>query len=246
MNQRVLHSVHGYAGDAAQIEILMPVLEHHGFPIIIVSPDDSPIPSIRGHIPRSAGRRAYIGQLSWDRQWAQMKMLLEYPGFDWHLMNDSDSFCLNPKLPNYLFEDENALWSNLVEDFRKPGERYTDASGSIVWPADYHQGFPLMAAQPPYFCHRSVLEKLVKFGPGQACPTTPFIDWQMVYLPTLAKVKQHRFRKCASCETVTPLGKAVMTQQIVERGAEFIHAVKTQESLNICLEAYKNRKPNAL
>lgn len=240
---KVLISVHGYAGDQNQIELLRPLYEHHGLPVVIVSPEDSPITKMGPHICRSAGKRAYVGQLSWDRQHEHMKLLLGYD-FDWFLMHDSDSVCLEPKLPDYLFQSENTLWANVVDDFRKPGETYiTDSGESITWPKDYHAGFPILAAQPPYFCHRRVLEKLVSVGPGQACPITPFIDWQMIYLSVKAGVEIKNFHGCAaSCETVSSLGRAVMRECIVVRGATFVHAIKSVEARDHVIKAYKERK----
>jgi hypothetical protein len=224
-----LVSVHGYAGDAHQIEALLPVMEHHGFPIVVVSPEDSPIEKMGGHICRYAGKRAYIGQDSWDRQHLQMKLLLEYP-FAWYLLNDSDSFVLPPKLPDYLYAEEDVVWSNEVDDFRKPGETWTGEGGPVTWAADYHAGHPLIAMQPPYFMSRFALERMVKGGEGLvADPVTPFIDWYMVACAVKAGLRHKPFRSGASCETVTPNGEAVMSECIVKRGATFIHSVKSRE-----------------
>lgn len=242
LNPDVLVAVHGYAGDRKQMEELLPVYEHHERPIVFLTPTDSQVHGISMHICRTAGRRAYIGQLSWDRQHDQLKLLLEY-NHAWYLLNDSDSFVITPKLPDYLFEDENVVYSNQVDDFRKPGETFNDR-GTIVgpWPKDYHAGFPLIAMQPPYFLHRSALEKIVKNSEGlKACPITPFIDWWWVPACHKAHVKHKPFRHGASCETVTSHGEAVMTQCIRERGATFIHSVKSGAVKDRLMAAYEAR-----
>lgn len=213
--------------------------QHHGYPIVIASPVDSPISGMGGHICITAGKRAYIGQDSWDREYLQLKSLLQFPQ-DWFLLNDSDSFVLTPELPAYLFEDDNVVWSNEVDDFRKPGQSW---QGLPPWPLDYHQGYPLIAMQPPYFLSRKALQKIVDTCEGlQACPICPFIDWWWVPACYKAGVKHKRFLTGASCETVTPMGLAVMTQQIVERGATFIHSVKSGHVMNQLRKSYASIK----
>lgn len=215
--------VHGYSGDQRQVEELMSMYEHHILPIVIASPDDHPIKSMGPHICMTAGKRAYIGQDSWDRQHLQLKKLLEHPQ-KWFLLNDSDSFCLSPKLPDYLFEDKDIVWSNEVEDFRKPG---------VPWgpynpiPHDYHEGYPIIAMQPPYFLSREALEKIVKASEGLvACPITPYIDWWWIPATYKAGLKHKPFHNCVSCESQSNNGQRYMRKRIGE-GAEFIHSVKS-------------------
>ncbi len=236
-----IHAIHGYQGDAHQIEALMPVYTHHQLPIVILSPWDSPIKVMGPHICREAGKRAYIGQDSWDRQHDQLKTLLDYP-FEWALLNDSDSFVLPAELPEFLYKDDNTVWSNEVDDFRKPGEIWPGRSEP--WPLDYHKGLPLIAMQPPYFLSRKALEKIVKATEGMvACPTTPFIDWWWVPACDKAHVKHARYPGCASCENVTDMGKAVMRQCVRERGAAFIHSVKTKDVMEDLVHIYKQVHP---
>ncbi len=218
----------------------MPVYEHHGYPIVIVSPDDSPIVKMGGHICITAGKRAYIGQLSWDRQYLQLKALLQFPQ-EWFLLNDSDSFVITPELPDYLFRDDNVVWSNEVDDFRKPGESW---QGGPPWSLDYHKGYPLIAMQPPYFLSRKALQKIVNTCEGlEACPTTPFIDWWWVPASYKAGIKQRRYVGCASCETVTPNGLTVMSNCIRDQSATFIHSVKSGHVMNQLLNVYKHAHP---
>ncbi len=237
LNPDVLVAVHCYHGDRQQVLDLLPVYEHHERPIVIIAPEDSQVHDISMHICRAAGKRQYYGQLSWDRQHEQLRTLLEY-NHEWYLLHDSDSLCLTPKLPEYLFKDKNVVFSNEVNDFRIPGGTWPGVDKP--WPLDYHKGYPLIAMQPPYFLHRSALEKIVAHSAGLvACPITPFIDWWWIPACYAAHVKHKPFTTGASCETSTPNGRAVMTQCIKERGATFIHSIKGKEALDVCLNAYK-------
>lgn len=236
MNPDLLVVCHCYSGDRQQVLDLLPMMEHHQAPIVIVSPEDSHVCGIGPHLCRFAGKRAYVGQDSWDRQHLQLKLLLEYPQ-KWFLLNDSDSFVMTPKLPDYLFEDTNTVFSNQVTDFRIPGESWR---GNPPWSIDYHKGYPLIAMQPPYFLAREALEAIVANSEGlRACPTTPFIDWWWVPACYAAGVKHKPFRTGASCETVTPHGVAVMSECVIKRGATFIHSVKSAAVMKPLVDYYR-------
>ncbi len=243
MNESTLLVGCGYAGDAHQIKVLLPVWQHHNIPIVVMSPIDSPIESMGPHICRTEGLRAYIGQKSLDRQWMQMRAALEFnqadgTPFQWFLLNDSDSFVFTPELPAYLYEDPEIVWSNQVNDFRVPGESW---QGLPPWPLDYHAGFPLVAMQPPYFLSRQAMQRMVDIASSiKMCPICPFIDWWMVQATITAKLKHSGFRTGASCETTTANGLAVMSQRVREYGATFIHSVKTQYALDQLTRVYKS------
>lgn len=222
-------SVHGYEGDKNQIQELLLAYEHHECPVVILSPTDSQIHGIGPHICRVGGLRAYTGQKSLDRQWAQMKILLEYP-FDFYLMNDSDSFLITKEIPQYLYDRSDTFFSNEVDDFRVTMPQFGP---------NFHKPLPQLAYQPPYFMSRITLERLVAVSHKIiACPTCPFIDWGMVQVCYEAGVKHARFHLCASCENSTPLGKAVMRQQVSEHQAQFIHSVKTGEVMRDLVNLY--------
>lgn len=240
MSKNVLVSVHCYAGDAHQVRMLMPVYTHHGYPVYIMSPEDSKVTDMGPHLCFHDGLRGYTGYLTWKRQYLQMKRLLTFD-FDFYLMHDADSFCFSPPLPDYLFEDTNAFFSNQVNDFRKPGETWTDANGSVTWPETYHRGYPLLAFQPSYFVSRQGLEKLVKaFEDGvEDDPVTPFIDWVMVVLAVNAKLNYQPFRNCVSCETETDMGLRLVGDKVRE-GVTFVHAVKRQHAFNVLADIYRS------
>lgn len=235
LNPGLLVSVHCYQGDAKQVKLLMRYYAHHQAQVVVVSPNDSPVGNIGKHWCITAGEAGYIGTKTWIRQKLQMERLLALPGnFRWFLMNDADSICLAPKLPAYLFEDDNVMWSNLINDFRRPGE----TSHGVTWPLDYHKGFPIWASQPPYVMSRAAMMKIAAQIPNvPEDPITPFIDWVMVAAPTLAGVKLKPFQRGASCGTGTPEGLATITKHVGEKGATFIHAIKHPVALQTVLAA---------
>ena len=167
-NPGVLVTVHCYQGDQENVKAWLLLYLHHGRPVCVLSPDDSPVviehPQVFNH---SAGPRAYVGQKSMDRQRKHLEYLAEQP-YDWFLMNDADSVCLAPDLPEFLFEDENKLWSLHAGDWRS-----------------HESPYPKVGLHPPYFCHKKVLKKLLTAADlpqVKAHPITPFIDWYMLAL----------------------------------------------------------------
>lgn len=216
MNPSTRVAVFCYAGDAPQVIGALPILLHHECPVTILSPVDSQV-AIQGVESRFAGQRQYTGQLSLDRQWEQMKLLLTYPE-DYFLCHDSDSVCLSPEIPKYLYA-EDVLWSNLVKDDMQGREH-----------GFYMDGFPRLAFQPPYFMSRKVIERLlapVMEKNLDMNPTLPFIDHYMVQLAVKAGVPGKNFNDgftgpvSGSTNAFEQAWRAVQ-----QRGAVMIHSVK--------------------
>lgn len=180
MNENTLISVHGYTGDVDRVTRHMPLYLHHERPVLILSPEDAPI--LRTGVPgnigyHAVGKRAYIGQFSLDRQHEHLKVLEREP-FDWFLANDSDSFCIPPRIPLYLYERPDIFWSNEVPE-----------------PRPHASPLPKLALQPPYFFHKSSLSKMLEFAPGIVMhPITQYIDHYMLQLTHAAGVRHETFR----------------------------------------------------
>lgn len=171
---------HNLNGDAFEIEALLPFYEHHKCPVIILSPEDAPIKSMGPHHCRYAGRRGYIGQVTLDRQRDYLKILLSYPiELEWFLMHDSDSVCITPEIPRYLYEDKNTIWSNELKE-----------------PRPHLSLLPKIAMQPPYFFSRQALALMLSVSDRiKAHPITPYVDHYMLQLTCEAKLTHKRYLK---------------------------------------------------
>jgi hypothetical protein len=217
---------------------------HHECPVTILSPEDSQVIVDRPGINyRFGGRRAYIGQDSLDRQRRHLGILLEYPE-NYFMVHDSDSVCLDAKIPDYLYAEPDLLWSNQVFD-----------------DIPEHQGqfgdWPRVAFQPPYFLSRRTIEAMLAVADDprvQASPVMPFIDFYMVQLGMVAGLPWRRFMDCISCPiTADPLKEltpnqaktynenyAAVYQSVLHRGANILHSVKDPVAVDALLGARRN------
>lgn len=232
MNENLLVAVCGYAGDARQISMLMPWYLYHECPVVVLSPDDSPItPDMIYHTPRvtfhSAGKRAYDTPPAVERFKKHLEILLAYPK-EWFLIHDSDSFCLSPALPEYLFAAPDVLWSSEISDtmHKRPD--------SYKWPR--------IAFHPPWFMSREVLKKLVDVWDSVPLDSqTPFIDNHMMRLAEASGIVHRPFVSSDSLPTWHEDCAARMSKAIRENGRIMVHSVKTPEALYRFLEDYKQR-----
>lgn len=216
MNPSTRVSVHCFEGDGHYVEEALDMYTHHQCPVTILSPEDSRV-EIAGMDCQFGGCRQSAGQLSLDRQRRHMEMLLTMPEQSFFL-NDADSMCLSPQLPDYLYAEPNVLWSNLV--YNPIPEQQ----------AGYAPGVPRLAFQPPYFMSRSVMSRLTEVAEGvEANPVMPFIDHYMVQLALKAGVTFKAFPDGLSYAIST--GRGEMERAVVEvrhKGFIFIHSVKGQ------------------
>jgi hypothetical protein len=190
--------------------------------VVIFSPTDFPA-DIRypGVENRFAGKRAYIGQKSLDRQRLYLELLLTFPE-EYFLVHDADSVCLSPALPDYLYQEPDILWSNLVID---PIPEHQAA---------YPKDFPHIAFQPPYFLSRKTIGGLLSGGTEKivANPTMPFVDHYMVQIALWSRWPYKGFPDGISC----PFSSHAPSRQLVfeavrERGIIFIHSVKDEPGM---------------
>jgi hypothetical protein len=231
MNENTLVVACGYAGDAHQVRQNMPLYVHHECPVVVMSPEDSPIDITTDNVKsRHLGKRAYIGAESLERQRLHLEAALEYKA-DHFLFNDSDSFCLSTKIPDYLYREPDVVWSNLVIDDVHTHQR----------PKDYT--FPQIAFQPPYFLSRKTIEKMLAVAKSIVVdPITPFIDHYMVQLAVAANLPYRGFADGVSCGTTVPetglphtIGSTIVGDHIKDRGACMIHSVKHIDVVHMCV-----------
>lgn len=206
-----------YAGDAAYVIENLPLYLHHECPFTVLSPDDSRA-DIRypGVDNLFGGKRAYVGQECLDRMRVHLKLLLQYPE-NHFLIHDSDSVCLSPKLPDYLYDEPDTLWSNLVQNNipeQQPG-----------FPAD----IPHIAFQPPWFLSRRTIKTLLDVS--EDCTVVnlilPFIDYWMVEMAVKAGLPWKRLANSISVGLSSDEHVAeAVAADVRERGLIFVHSVK--------------------
>jgi hypothetical protein len=229
MNENTIVSVHCYQGDADLVRRAMPVHCAHGCPVIIMSPEDSPV-TIMGHWAKHLGKRAYIGADSWTRQHEHLKYLLTFPQ-KYFLLNDADSFCVSAKIPDRLYaEAEDTLWSNEVTE-----------------PRPHSSPYPKIAAQPPYFLTRESIQKMLQASARVPVhPITPYLDYAMLAWACEAGLKHRAFTELEHpCDyvfkaTETDPERAAWQQlsyRICYRGTCFCHPIKTDWQVELCREA---------
>jgi len=238
MNDNTRIAICCYAGDQHQVIKALDNYLQHQCPVVVLSPEDSKA-EIRypGIENRFAGKRAYIGQDSLERQRLHLEMLLTFPE-EYFLVHDADSVCLSPSLPRYLYSDSVMLWSNLVID-DVPDHQ-----------AAYLEGFPHIAFQPPYFLSRRTIEVLLTGTAGlQANTTMPFIDHYMVQLALKTGCPYKKFPDGASCSTdpSLPCGLQLLSTLARRDGYIFFHSIKRREVLDHLMRDRQEflRKQNA-
>ena len=229
MNENTLSAVCCYKGDAHQVVRALPYYQHHEIPLVILSPENSKV-IVKGVECRHYGEAAYIGALSLIRQVGYFRTLLEYP-HDWFLVHDSDSLCLSPELPRELYQDAEVVWSNQVTE-----------------PRPHSSPYPKIAAQPSYFLSRSAMERMVDLG--QHIPThpiTPYVDWWMTAATCEAGLKNRAFTtlehppKTNQAPPPETHPWAQLSYRIHFCGTIFVHPIKTEDQLRLCVESYQNR-----
>lgn len=236
MNPDTLVVVSAYAGDLKQVENNMPLYRHHKCPVLVLSPSDAPITEVSGaHHCAWLGLKGWIGKHTLERQRLFFEAMLN-TNKRYFLLNDADSVCLSAKLPDYLYNDPDVLWSNEVLD--------TNPAPCLL---------PKLALQPPYFFSRKVLKGLLKAAEnppmsyllnekspeGWPLPfPTECIDHWMLQVACGSGYPHKSFPDGQSFETTSDHGLNVMSEHVRVRGSIFIHQVKT---LAVLKQLWKDR-----
>ena len=217
-----------YAGDRHQVEAMLDIVLHHECPVVILSPEDAAVgiqhPGVEN---RPAGPNEYTGYKSIARFRQHLEMLLTFPE-SFFLINDADSFCLTPKLPDYLYAEPGVLWSNIIKNEVPQQQQF------------FPEGFPHVAFQPPWFLSRSVIKTLLAVA-GDVAPNPGilFIDYWLVQLAFKAGLKWRGVPGAFSIPTWEPFWTKVAADAVRHRGATFVHAVKTREVCDILMLSRK-------
>lgn len=223
MNENICVGVCCYAGDANQVVSNIESYAHHQTHVIILSPEDSPV-KFPGWDCRQAGKRAYIGQDSLDRQKRYLEILLTLP-HQYFLLNDSDSMCLSPEIPIYVQDRPNVIYSNEVTE-----------------PRPHASPYPKIAMQPPYLFSRQAAEKLLTVADRiKAHEITPYVDWWMLACSCESGLEHRDFSKHEVGNPVIhkdTMGAAwgepweALSNRVRINGRIFVHPVKSKDHLD--------------
>ena len=229
-NQSTGVFIQGYSGDAEMIRGALPLMEHHKVPVVVLSPEDAPILEMGGHKCLVGGKNGWGQREAIDRQIAHFRLALEM-GFDFYLFHESDSFVLEPELPQYLYDRKDEVFSNEVRDPR---------GWMPEFGKEYHKPLPSIAMQNPYFMSKESLRKIIEVSPQvEIDPITPLSDWSIVQYCWQANIKTARFHSCCSCDTREPFWRRFMECSVAIEGASFIHGVKSDEIRDYLLRIYR-------
>ncbi len=241
MNEDTRVVVCCYAGDRHQVIEMLDLYKHHERPITVLSPDDSRV-DIDGLDCRYVGKAAITGQDSLDRQAAHLKILLTLLE-KFFLINDSDSFCLSPKIPDYLYAEPDVLWSIIMADTMAYRNGLCDGPSGEPRKQYYPDGFPKLAFQPPYFFSRTVLEKLVAASTTvEINPHLPYIDHYMVQLAVRANVPWKNYTNRFSAPISSDPGMPSVAYDAVKNGVVIIHGAKGVKWSAPLVEAHRQFK----
>ncbi len=173
MNPDTRVAVSCYAGDQQQCEQMLGQLLHHECPVTFMSPEDAPCDIVYpGRVDNlHFGKRGQLGPDAWARHLGFMQMLLMYPE-NHFLIHESDSLCLDPQIPDFLYDEPDIVWSN---------------NGESTW--DHWPGFPpgsaKMSFQAPWFFSRKTLTRLIAAAPQ--VPYHPNLEWVDLFLSRLTE-----------------------------------------------------------
>jgi hypothetical protein len=226
MNEDTRVAVCCYAGDRQQVVNALDIYLHHDCPLVVLSPEDSKveIPDVE---TRFGGERCYIGEKAITRMREHLKILLTFPE-NFFLIHDADSFCLTPKLPDYLYAEPDLLWTNLKLDDIPQQQAF------------YPEGFPHIALHPPWFMSRKTIEGLLAVADGVTPnPEMLFIDYWLIQLAIKAGLHWKGFPEAVSFPTYDPFFAGAAWDAVRYRGTTFVHAVKTRETLMCLMHAHK-------
>lgn len=155
--------------------------ERHRFPVVTLSPTDEPM-QVPGLVNIPLGLEGYTGHMSLVRWRLMLEWCAEQP-FDWFLMHETDSVCLQNDLPCYLF-DKNTFFSNEMPENANPPI----------------QGFYCIA---PWFFSRDLIKRMVHFIPDLKFTGPPNGDRWLGQLLEQGGFKHAPFQNGIGCGTLS-------------------------------------------
>jgi hypothetical protein len=234
MNEDTLVVVHGYAGDRDRVVGFLPWYLHHGCPVLVLSPADAPIQIDHPDVTcRSAGLAGWKGWQTLERQIAHLEIVAGFPQ-KYLLLNDSDSMCLTPELPSYLYDHPDATFFSNEAMWQEPG-------APLVPPYFFTQGAlaRMLAVKDEALKMRTTRGAVAWSDPYN---DSPAIDALYIELVRHAGLEFTAFPDGVHRETVHPHDLHLMIGELLERGARFVHSVKRRETLDVILMFHRERE----
>ena len=229
--------VQGYSGDQARIEHFLPQWTHHELPVLLLSPIDAPVHIAHPQVTcRTAGPNDYNGELSVERYKQQIAAIADYEA-DWYMLNESDSFCLTPSVPEYLYGDPEVVRAN-----------YANPWDWILMHDDPEPMRTLMthdtAMQAPWWFSRQALLRMIEVADAawDGCPPyAKFIDWWFHHAPHLAGLRHESYGFGGVTWPITGAEGAAAIKHCILGGAVMVHGVKDEVALAGVLKAYEEK-----
>jgi hypothetical protein len=241
MNPDTRVAVCCYEGDQHQVVEFMDLYTHHKCPIVVLSPENSKA-NIPGVENRHAGKRAYSGPDMLDRFMEYLKILLTFPENHFFIA-DSDSFCLEPKLPDYLYENPDIVWSNMgyCDDVAAPQEGAAFTAFAV--------DCPHVSLGSPWFLSRKTIEALLAVTDHVPYSTEALIytDLYLVQLCHKAGLRWRGFYNRTSFRIDVTADWATQQQREealqtglshARAGANMMHSIKSAATAQVLLTAY--------
>jgi hypothetical protein len=212
MNANTRVAVCCHVEDHRRVVNTLGIYLHHECPVVILSPEDAKVEiTCPGVESRFAGLNGYLGQNAVDRHRGYLEALLTFPE-EFFFLNESDSFCVSPQFPDYVYAEPNTVWSNLCPDDPRPQE--------------YPEGVPQIVFWAPWFLSRGTIQAMLaaandyRVDPGFYL--TGSIDYYMAQLARMAGLPWAGF----PTELVYPHEGPNVHDSVRNHGVVFIHSVK--------------------
>jgi len=218
MNEDTRVAVCCYAGDKPLVEGNLGLYLHHECPVTILSPYDAPVEIVHPDVTNAfGGKRAYTGVPSLERELIHLRLLLAFPE-NHFFINDADSACIVPKLPDYLYAEPDVVWSMVATD--GDPDPYLDPT------------LPHVAFQPPYFLSRKTIEAmLANAHKVEYDPRLLNIDHYMVQLTFAAGLPWRGLQKAVGGHFSTNANHfATGVRAAATDGYIFFHGAKKPET----------------
>jgi hypothetical protein len=255
-------------GDEKQVIDLLDFFLHHECPVVTLSPEDAKVNIKHPDVENLyAGKRSQFGPDAHVRFLEGIKLLLSFPE-DYFLIHDSDSLCLDPKIPDYLYVEPNTVWSNQTASSAKENKYFGTELCLPTYVADrnkHHEPTKLvipqglqfkteLSFQPPWFLSRKTIEAFIAASGRVNYNHLPWVEYYVVQLTQTAGLPWKAFHKRHigptspqrddPCDEVllgiyrSGLANAI---ENARNGANMIHSVKNSDAARALKQAYLSR-----